>query len=139
MRELLKNLKKTFALRPSRARKVPEPVLETPIQDRFISFIECFTYCFMVFVLVTFFIYLIFWAFFGCGGRETFYRVISTCIFLEKHWKFGFIIVIILFYRSVRRFVMRATRLGSIEAHEDPARPMTEVPPKPESYKVKAD
>ena len=88
--------------------------------DRCLTILEFLTVAGLAIVVVTAAVYETCWVFWGCLQSDRQARMQTALDILNKNWKIGLLLLIPLFYRTVRAFLQRAEEFAGIKAPREP-------------------
>lgn len=100
-----------------------EPWFERSVEpwlDRCLKIVEFLTVAGLAGVVFTIAIYETFWVLWGCTPSARQDRVQTVLTMLNGNWKIGLLLLIPLFYRTVRAFLQRAEEFAGIKAPRQP-------------------
>jgi hypothetical protein len=88
--------------------------------DRSLNILEFLTVAGLAIVVITAAVYEACWVFWGCAESARQTRMQTALAVLNKNWKIGLLLLIPLFYRTVRAFLQRAEEFAGIKAPREP-------------------
>ena len=88
--------------------------------DRVLKILEFLTVAGLAAVVFTSAIYETYWVLWGCLPSDRQTRMQSVLAMLNGNWKIGLLLLIPLFYRTVRAFLQRAEEFAGIKAPREP-------------------
>ena len=92
-----------------------------PFFDRCLKALEFLTVAGIAAVVITSAIYEVSWVFWGCLPADRQTRMQNALTMLNGNWKIGLLLLIPLFYRTVRAFLERVERFAGMEAPRTPS------------------